>query len=112
MKRFNRGVNKELSCATPKFVKKPIARSIMLASLAGSMIGVSSVSSAQSDPTQLEEVVVTGIRSSLESALTEKRASDNRFLKILRVFKLLAKQALAQMFRFVAQIAIVQKSMA
>ena len=77
MKRFNRGVNKELSCATPKFVKKPIARSIMLASLAGSMIGVSSVSSAQSDPTQLEEVVVTGIRSSLESALTEKRASDN-----------------------------------
>lgn len=44
--------------------------------LALSIMGMSSVTMGQSDDA-LEEVIVTGIRSSLENALQEKRAADN-----------------------------------
>ena len=50
--------------------KKMIASGLSL-----TMLGASNVAVGQE--TELEEVVVTGIRSSLESALQEKRSSDN-----------------------------------
>ncbi len=62
---------------------RPIARSIVLAGCVSTMFGASNLAFAQaetnpeSDNILLEEVVVTGIRSSLESALAEKRASDS-----------------------------------
>ena len=61
---------------------RPIAKSMLLAGCASTMFAASGLAFSQTEPeydggTELEEVVVTGIRSSLESALSEKRASDS-----------------------------------
>ena len=74
MKRFNmRRVSRALSGM--------LTKNLVIAGAAVPMFGVSVVSIAQDSLPQgveeLEEIVVTGIRSSLESALAEKRDSDN-----------------------------------
>lgn len=58
-------------------LRRMLFRDILLASSACSMVLVSSPTFAQADSDELEEVVVTGIRSSLENALNEKRNSAN-----------------------------------
>jgi TonB-dependent receptor len=57
--------------------RRPIVRSILLATSALGMVAGSGIASAQEAGGELEEVVVTGIRSSLANALAEKRNSDN-----------------------------------
>ena len=57
--------------------RRLIVRNIMLATSVFGMVSGSGVALAQSDVPELEEVVVTGIRSSLANALAEKRNSDN-----------------------------------
>lgn len=56
--------------------KRLIVRSILLATSALGIVSGSSMALAQSGETALEEVIVTGIRASLASALSEKRNSD------------------------------------
>ncbi len=57
------------------------ARKLFLAGVGAGILGLSSAVTAQTEgaeeSTEFEEIVVTGIRSSLQSALSEKRASDN-----------------------------------
>ena len=56
-------------------IRSQSTRKMVAGGLALSMLGVAPSALAQSDA--LEEIVVTGIRSSLENALQEKRSSDN-----------------------------------
>ena len=57
---------------------RPIVKSILMASCVGASLATNSIAQAQAedDVLEYEEIVITGIRSSLESALSEKRASD------------------------------------
>ena len=57
--------------------RRLIVRNILLATSAFGMVSTSGMTLAQADQPELEEVVVTGIRSSLANALAEKRNSDN-----------------------------------
>lgn len=59
-----------------------LTKNVLIASLTASAFGASNAVLAQTESTQasdqvLEEIYVTGIRSSLQNALAEKRASDN-----------------------------------
>ncbi len=64
-----------------KPLMRPIAKSILLAGFVGTVFANCNMAFAQensaADEQNLEEIVVTGIRSSLQSALDEKRVSDN-----------------------------------
>ena len=61
---------------------RPIAKYLLLTGFIGSVLATPNAATAQSESineinTELEEVVITGIRSSLANALEEKRRSDN-----------------------------------
>ena len=69
---------KSLKRGDEGLVKRSLSRNLLLTSLACALSGVSSVGFAQAEGAgPLEEIVVTGIRSSLQSALNEKRNSAN-----------------------------------
>ena len=59
----------------------PQTRSLIVGSLSLTMLSLSSITTAQTNQSQdgelLEEIIVTGIRRSLQSALLQKQASDN-----------------------------------
>lgn len=59
-------------------LRQKLSKGFVLTSVASAVLSASSAGFAQADISEeLEEVVVTGIRSSLESALQEKRSSAN-----------------------------------
>ena len=60
----------------PRALARLTTKNLLIASMAATTFAVSNGSLAQEDGT-LEEIVVTGIRSSLESALQEKRSANN-----------------------------------
>ena len=75
MKRLHRGDKGE---SLSSLVTKPKLSAIGLMCLMATASGVSySQEASGQSASELEEIVVTGIRSSLRSALAEKRASDN-----------------------------------
>jgi len=60
------------------FLRRLLSRDLLLVGLACTLTSVSSVGFAQDESAdQIEEIVVTGIRSSLQNALNEKRNSAN-----------------------------------
>jgi len=69
----------------PELLSRPIFKKLLIASIVSSMFGTYSSAFAQTetqtniedDSPEIEEVFVTGIRRSLETALNEKRAADN-----------------------------------
>ena len=62
----------------PEAISRLTTKNLLAASLTVGMCGFANVSVAQEvEATALEEVVVTGIRQSLETALAEKRNSEN-----------------------------------
>jgi len=80
--------NNEKNMMKPKMrriaemLSRPATKRLMIGGLSITMVGMSNAVIAQTDTSEqsgqvLEEVVVTGIRQSLETALSEKRASDN-----------------------------------
>lgn len=58
-------------------LRRLLTRQLLVAASAFGMITASGVTFAQSNESELEEIVVQGIRGSLASALAQKRAADN-----------------------------------
>ncbi len=58
-------------------LRRSLTRSVLVATSAFGLATTSGVTYAQSEGTELEEIVVQGIRGSLQNALAEKRNSDN-----------------------------------
>jgi len=79
----SRNKGAKLSKAVEQPLMRPIAKSVLFAGFISTVLATTNTVFAQTEsnsPSQnveLEEILVTGIRQSLETALQEKRASDN-----------------------------------